>query len=550
MTHEQATNEATKVLRAEPFFRKLDRKSQHMLTKDLKNTVGELSIPKKAPTATQKKMMAVAGKKPAKKVSVDPVKELRRSLKQREKAYKEGQITQKKRVAETKKQLKEVLKSMAKEIRESGLTTTKTLLEKVAGINENNFDSTVDYIMDVVGKAAKRKDIKAAKSAQAKVKKALKNLPKELKGVGENLLKINPKFLDNPSELAEVADTYTSIVKGRGGDMESVIESIKKLEENQKKGIEAEKERLAREAYDNSELKNEMSFEDFKDLAYNPDSSGELTNDQKLEEEGKVKEKSKARQRLEKIVAAGIENLKAKLENETDLTPEQRRTLKTLTGEGVEIENMSTSELKVLNNVVNEISLFNSYNRSGEIETIIEGKQTAKDIRSEFEGKINFPGFAKWKGAQSLLSVPNYLKAIVGGKLGKTLARKLFGELNRNYNIALGKSDKFNQKLDNLYRKLKNKQESFTKMGMVSFLAQHESGSSKADIEQDFIAKKNYIELQIKKIRDVVSKPMKDPHRKRSLEKVLKQQEEVYEKYFADANSKEEALAKLTPEEV
>jgi hypothetical protein len=540
-----ALSEAVKTVERSDYYKGLEPEAKADVLADVKNSLETELIPKKkSKTKDQKTVDKVVDKKPkGKKVLVDSWKEFKRSMKQREKAFKAGKKAKALSIKGVKNKLSEFLTANAKEIRAAGITTRKTLLEKVNKLTEKNLDSTIAYIEDQINRSMRATEIKGARTSQKAAKKASKGKPKNVKALGEAIADIDPRFVKNPSEVSELANDYKDSVGVKGGDTASIVDRLEALKKQEKEGIKEAKDAKAREAYDKSNLKDEMSFSDFKDLIYDADS---VIENEKLGEEEKGK--SKNRVRLEKVVRERMNSLLEKLNSSNDLSKDQKNTMKVLSDPSLDIENMPTSELKTLGNVITEIEVFDSYNRSGEIETIITGREVAKGIRSFFEGRVELPGMVT--GApKSLINLPNFFKFIAGGAGGKRLRRMLLAPLDRSNQIAQKLSDRFNSKLDDLYRGLKNRQESFVKMGMVSFVAQHESDMTAAEIEQDFIAKKNLIILQIKKLKELSKSKTATPDKRRSFKRLAKEQEEVYNKFFKDAKSKEDFVNTLNPVE-
>ena len=72
---------------------------------------------------------------------------------------------------------------------------------------------------------------------------------------------------------------------------------------------------------------------------------------------------------------------------------------------------------------------------------------------------------------------------------------------------------------------------------------------SETEMEQDFLAKKKLIELQIDKARDVASRKTTEKSKAKGLNDLADMNEEIYNEFFRDATSKEDALAKLNPAE-
>ena len=153
--------------------------------------------------------------------------------------------------------------------------------------------------------------------------------------------------------------------------------------------------------------------------------------------------------------------------------------------------------------------VFDSYNQVGSIETLIAGKRKGRRVGNRIKNKLIASKIALSKVTKNLTSFGNFFKAIAGGEGGKKLRYEMFGELDRQGSIANKKSDRFNAALDKKYDKLgkgKKRNKSFVKMGMLSYLFQNEVGMSETEMEQDFLAKKKLIELQIDKARDVASR--------------------------------------------
>ena len=411
----------------------------------------------------------------------------------------------------------------------------------------------IDKIIIEIDAIAEKQHRKIARAAKKKIKAASRNAPRSVKGLGEALIEINPRFLDKASELTDLVIEYVAAVgKGKGGinNVQDKVGRLIKQADDNRADFEAKKFDSDYKEYVLSQTKlglEESSILTKKEFKDSMDSSTE--SDAPETDEGS--EKSKDRVELERILVWRLEDIKQKFEDSKDLTSDEKSLLKNLLKIGTEkgyisIDNFSNAELKTLNNVISELITYNSFNLSGPIEAIILGKVEAKNLK-ESKIKTIFSKFVDTSrslfGTSKLADVEIFFKAIAGKK-GKEIRRRLIGDLDEGGNKTNKQSDVFNAKLDDLYRKLKNEKKSLTKLGVVSYLFQNEKGMTTSEMENDFEAKKLEIELEIAKMREI-SKDKQLSGKRKGFEKAADELQEAYDNHIKDAKTKEDVLNSL-----
>jgi len=469
---------------------------------------------------------------------------LKNKLKDILRGVKEGVKITKNETKDIQKKLKEYADSMI-----PNDAARKAVSTKIINVTKNNIAKKIAEI-DAIAEDQHRKIARAAKK---KIKSASRNAPRSVKGLGEALIEINPRFLDKASELTDLVIEYVAAVgKGKGGinNVQDKVGRLIKQADDNRADFEAKKFDSDYKEYVLSQTKlglEESSILTKKEFKDSMDSSTE--SDVPETDEGS--EKSKDRVELERILVWRLEDIKQKFEDSKDLTSDEKSLLKNLlkigTEEGgISIDNFSNAELKTLNNVISELITYNSFNLSGPIEAIILGKVEAKNLK-ESKIKTIFSKFVDTSrslfGTSKLADVEIFFKAIAGKK-GKEIRRRLIGNLDEGGNKTNKQSDVFNAKLDDLYRKLKNEKKSLTKLGVVSYLFQNEKGMTQVEMDNDFQAKKLEIELEIAKMREI-SKDKQLSGKRKGFEKAADELQEAYDNHIKDAKTKEDVLNSL-----
>ncbi|MHA1905161.1 MAG: hypothetical protein ACW977_14485, partial [Candidatus Thorarchaeota archaeon] len=439
--------------------------------------------------------------------------------------------------------------------------------------------------------AQKKINVKNARVAQKKIKKAYKKVPKELKSLGDRLMAITPSYDSdipafNPDTLNQMVNDYLKLIKKIEGSAEilnrdtpSLVEIEQEIQRirNEKMNKSAKKSWDKMSAEEKAEYNND--FDSFKDALYatSPREAGESMAGKKRKNlilaikwrlrrlesymedlpDGVVDD-AKKKQTLDvfnNIYTEGMtltlwNDMSSEMKNDrydNDFDKFQEQYAKNR----VKVEDLENTEMVELGNVLNEIMVFDSYNQVGTIETLIAGKRKGRRVGNRIKNKLKASRIALGS-IKNLTSLGNFFKAIAGGEGGKKLRYEMLGEVDRQGSIANKKSDRFNAALDKKYDKLgkgKKRKKSFTKMGIASYLVQNEVGMSDAEMNQDFLAKKKLIELQIEKARDIAKRKTTETSKKRGLNELADMQEEIYNEFFRDAKSKDEALEKLNSAE-
>jgi len=462
-----------------------------------------------------------------------------------------GDYSPRKHTNETKKQLREAISDRAKDIREAKITTTKTLLDKIASASDRNLESVISYVDDVIRRSTRARKTREVRSAQKKLPKAMKNLPPKIKETGKMLESLNPKFIDDPAKITEAVDEYLDAVKGKGGSPERVVELLNELQAEQEVGSIRYRDERALEEYEASGLKDDMTFEEYQDATTDPDSliPEDTSIQESLDSEFEIK-RSKPREKLERIVAFRRDFLADKLKNQENLTKDQRETLNILTDDSIDLTELPVRDLKEMNNIISEIDAYDSYAKSGAIKVLLEAKKKGKAIGKRYKGKVALPNLVTSKATRNLINVPNFFKAIAGAEGGYKLKIDLMGQLDQTAPIAGKRSDNYNVGFDEIAAKIKgNKEEAYTKIQMIAFLEQNDSGMSDIEKAEDFKAKKSFIELQLDKMKELSAAKNISSPRQKTFKKLAKDERDVYDKYIKDLESKDQAVESLSDAE-
>jgi hypothetical protein len=477
--------------------------------------------------------------KKSKKVTSSEYVLLKDQIRTLARGAKMGMKAQKELLQEVSQKLDEIFGKRNRDI-------SKSLAKKLLAVNEKNVEKVIEEIERAKVKADRKEGERIAKDIKSKIPRHSKKTPRNVRATGEAITHIEPRWVDDPNELIALVSEYLTAVKG-GGGLDNVVTEVKRLREQADKNHSDYIDEKLREEYNKSDFKDALTFDEFKEM-----SLGEMEIEDEASEL-ELPKKSKGRTNLERVIKWRQQEIEQKLKD-PKLTPKERNTLESimLINDKIDINEFTSVELRDLNNIISEIITFDSYDSSGPIETIINGKHKGDKIAnsgigvqwSRFIDKQRLGGHLS-----NLVSFNNFFKAIAGGKGGKALRNMFVAKLNEGSNVVQKLSDKFNSDLDRLYRDLKDRDKSLTKVGMISYLYQHEQGSLDSDVVNDFEAKKLLMELQIQKMKEL-SEDKKSPKSKRkNFKKIAELQEEIYNEFIKDDETKEDVLSKLTKEE-
>lgn len=171
MTHEQAVEQVLEQVAAEPWFQNLSRHEQRILSNDIRNSIGEISRPKKAPTAKQKKVMKKVSKKPVgEKKTIDTWKQFKKELKIAERASKLGARTGKKEIAEMRQEVNDWLKENASALNKLAPKLSSALIRKLNNATTpRGIQKAIEHIEKVMTKEKARKKAAAEQAAYEKI---------------------------------------------------------------------------------------------------------------------------------------------------------------------------------------------------------------------------------------------------------------------------------------------------------------------------------------------------------------------------------------------
>jgi hypothetical protein len=467
------------------------------------------------------------------------------------KAYKEG-------VRELKKDIKNLdnkIKAFLSSAEMRGKFTPKQTEMLIKGArdvkHERNLEKYLAYAEKVISKANFAEDISKIDSLISKTKKLINNkqIPLNLKNLGKRIIEeVDPKKINDPSDYIKILEQYNEATSGFGA-VDNIPTDIDKLKSQMNKFDELVFDKEAEALYNDSDLKEHMTLDQFKDMLEYQKSSEELNSLEKLESIGETI--SKVRSRLERVVKWRLPELKTYSENNTEIDSRSMRTINSFLKifNEMDVKDFTTPQLRQINNIINEITMFDSFNRTGDLQSLINGSLIGKNLLKKYKGKVNFSAFASSKITKSLLSLDNFFKSIASGEFGKKMIADLTKDLSKGNQIATKKSDVFNIAIETLAKKLKKPKESAVRLEMYSFLSQHELDMTTEEISNDLLAKKAQIELEIKKLKKESENKKRSGATRRGFEKMHEMYSKIYNESFKDVKSKDELESKLSKEE-
>lgn len=389
------------------------------------------------------------------------------------------------------KQIKSIMNKALKTDFESNI--------KVSELNKH-----IEKIVGDVNYAVKKSEIDSLKSKIKNITSG-KKIPFETKDLGNRLKNINPDYVNEHDVLHKALTDFRSATTG-GGSIEGIEAIVSKLEEEQQINKEKDLDDHYTDLYSKFITKEHyMSFDDFKNML-----KGEETEKQKLAAEKQeaealsgVSKPSKRRQLLESVSKFRLDDLSKYLEEKKGTLDSKRKSIIDnflKINNGFDISKLSNVQLVDLNNIVDNITLNDSFSKSGSLSSIIEGAKKAEQI------KQFLPKFIKTKTIEGKIAsaVPLNAKfrAIAGGQqAGAEIYSMIAGAYNYGARIADSVHSEFKEKLTQLYGDLKNPSESNFKIGMLADLIQTPKGLDANERQSFFEEKKQYIEDSIKYLK-------------------------------------------------
>ena len=522
-------SDAIKAITTSDWYGELSKEGQTKLsTKFEKDLINASTV--KAKKGGVKAQVKESVQPKAKEVSVSEKKLLKERLRD---LVRHEKVTQK----AVEGAVKEGLEPLKGKLSKSQISS---IMSKVQQTNFGSSKSAAilnEHIDKVISKANYSEDLKTAKTTAKKLKKAVKGkkVPREMEKIAKQIAAIPVHKLDSIEDYNKIAEGVHEAITGKATSLPKNVQTLMNAADTEIKAYDKSVEnRRLRNEYEKTGMEAEMSFSDYKAIS---ETTKEADPEKVDEAEGK--KPSKKRQFLEAVLPFRLQEMKDMAKDEDiDLDEKQRKTINTL-GD-VNIDDLTTGELVGLNNILTSIIEFDSFSRVGDLETMVEATKKAK-------------GFAKYKDRirntvfyQSGMTTTTFIKQIIaGGRMARQFAGDLIGDLNTGYNKAMTKSDTFNAKVNDLFKKLSPEQN--RKIGMISFVVQHQGGTIE-EIQAEFETRKKAVLGTVKALRTSAEQT----NSKRKAKRYNNQADKIeaaYNEHLADANTIDEALGKLNKEE-
>ena len=202
----------------------------------------------------------------------------------------------------------------------------------------------------------------------------------------------------------------------------------------------------------------------------------------------------------------------------------------------VSLEELTDNELKLINRLHAEITMFGSYSKIGTIAQTLLGVQTAKKIKpiisSSFDRlSISLKGFVNGK-----ITLTNLFDRTFKGESGQTIFAEMYDGLNYGINEAKAEFKKFNKKFQKALE-FKMKPKDSYDLGLKAMLLSSPEGITEAEQEQLYQDSIEAVKNDIETLREIVSKkdnltyldkanPFRDTAEHRGAKKRLEQYEQ------------------------
>ena len=385
-------------------------------------------------------------------------------------------------------------------------------------------------IDNIISKGERTVTVSIIKDLQGKVKKLIKkDTPLKQKELFSRLIAINSNTVHSIIPLRDALIGINEYLKS-GNPIPNVkdLEFLANALEKQQEKFEAEK----KEALDNS------AWKQFKKA--NPGTT--ITKDEylesvkPLEDEAKKEEaaqnrednkdaKRKALEAITKVSVDGILN-HIPASNTLSYVLEQFNSLVKMLQE-VSLEELTDTQLKLINRLHAEITMFGSYSQIGTITQSLLGVQKAKKIKplisSSFE-KLN--AFFKVNTiTNSIMSLTTFFDKVFKGETGKEIGAILYGNINYNINRAKQSFKDFNKKLDKAVKDRLPASKNYD-LGMKAYLL-----SSPKDLsieEAEFLFRQKILKIQqdIESLKKAMNDSTLPKAKKRGAEERITQYEQ------------------------
>jgi hypothetical protein len=385
-------------------------------------------------------------------------------------------------------------------------------------------------IDNIISKGERTVTVSIIKDLQGKVKKLIKkDTPLKQKELFSRLIAINPNTIESVNRLRDALIGINEYLKN-GNPIPNVknLQDLANTLEKQQEKFEAEK----KEALDNSAWKQFKKANPGTTITKDEylESVKPLEDEAKKEEAAQNRENNKdaKRKALEAITKVSVDGILNHIpaSNTLSYVLEQFNSLVKMLQE-VSLEELTDTQLKLINRLHAEITMFGSYSQIGTITQSLLGIQKAKKIKplisSSFE-KLN--AFFKVNTiTNSIMSLSTFFDKVFKGETGKEIGAILYGNINYNINRAKQSFKDFNKKLDKAVKDRLPASKNYD-LGMKAYLL-----SSPKDLsieEAEFLFRQKILKIQqdIESLKKAMNDSTLPKAKKRGAEERITQYEQ------------------------
>jgi len=425
-----------------------------------------------------------------------------------------------------------LINELFKEISNSSKSLTsnelKAVLKKASKLDPADITKVLEFkdeVKKLIDKGEIRDKKKLAFSNRARINKAKKKLTGKKKAFADTFSKLNINRVTDLDAYNEVAQ---SIIDSANKRKASSLEKTKELgdrvisETNKaQEDFNAERQRL-------SDIALEEEFEAFQESMYEKSNfkkrGGSLEEYKKflsseegfmsLEDYKRIKEQAyreslsnqsrekieQAEQQLRDFISNRLEYLKSNKESITkDMTPFEKAVVNDLIKSASLLKRTdltSSDNLFDLSQALDEILTFNSTSGVNKASVALDAIRDSNIAKIKLRDKLASGILAGYPTAGSLST---YAKAATKNEqAAKEFASLFFGKYNDSFNKSKNKTEQFLKRRAEKRNELKIKRKESQRIGIVSWLMQHDEGSTEEEIQLDLDQKKESIKQQIK----------------------------------------------------
>lgn len=425
-----------------------------------------------------------------------------------------------------------LINELFKEISNSSKSLTsnelKAVLKKASKLNPADITEVLEFkdeVKKLIDKGEIRDKKKLAFSNRARINKAKKKLTGKKKAFADTFSKLNINRVTDLDAYNEVAQ---SIIDSANKRKASSLEIIKKLGDRVISETNKAQEEFNAERQRLSDIALEEEFEAFQESMYEKSSfkkrGGSLEEYKKflsseegfmsLEDYKRIKEQAyreslsnqsrekieQAEQQLRDFISNRLEYLKSNKESITkDMTPFEKAVVNDLIKSASLLKRTdltSSDNLFDISQALDEILTFNSTSGVNKASVALDAIRDSNIAKIRLKDKLASGILAGYPTAGSLST---YVKAATKNEqAAKEFASLFFGKYNDSFNKSQNKTEQFLKRRAEKRNELKIKRKESQRIGIVSWLMQHDEGSTEEEIQLDLDQKKESIKQQIK----------------------------------------------------